>query len=123
MSATKQENELSPSDMCIWRTRVNELDNTFVYILAAEDDRQRSKVRSWVLSFDNSIAEDQGFLDAIVSFVQSVRQKALQQLCAEFIHLRNRNTAQIRDIHRAARYIEKEFVKIVECGDSDAHHA
>ena len=102
---------------------MNELDNSFVYALVTEGDRQRSKVTSWILSFDNSISDDQGCVDAIVSFVLSVRQKALQQLCAEFIILRNRNTAQVRDIHRAARYIEKEFVKIVELGDSDAHHA
>lgn len=93
---------------------MNELDTAFVWALAADGERQRCKVASWIISFDESLAEDEARMETVMAFVLSLRHRALSNMCAQFITLRSRNTQQMRDIHFAARSFEKEFAQLLD---------
>ena len=105
---------LSPRAMMTWRARVYELDAPLVWALVSEGERQRVKAKSWVLSLQPSLSDNEEMLEAVCEFVLSLRSRALNQVCAQFLGLRVRNVQQIQDIHFAARILEKEFSLLVE---------
>lgn len=117
MSEHRRGYSLTPRAMATWRVRAYDLDTELVWALAAEGERQRCKVTSWVVSFEHSLADDEAQLETIIDFVLSLRHRALNSMCSQFIELRSLNTQRTRDIHYAARVFEKEFAQLLAAED------
>lgn len=99
--------------MATWRSRVQELDPRLVWAMAADGEHQKSKVKGWIISWDEDLAANEARLETVLTFVLSLRFRAWNNICSQFILLRNRNSQQMRDIHVAARSFEKEFAQLL----------
>jgi len=91
-----------------------ELDLAIAWALVAEGERQKNRVTEWVLSFDDTLAEDELRRTAITEFVVSLRGRALNDMCSQFLALRRQNTRHVRTIHAAACTFENEFAELRE---------
>lgn len=96
--------------MATWRNRVLFLRDDLIWAFLSEDEaRRRERICRWILSYEPRASESEAYQRDLVDFICSLRSRALSSVCAQFIALRENETAAQASIYRAAQKFEHEF--------------
>jgi hypothetical protein len=102
---------LTPNTRARWRAYARQLDIELLRSLVAEGEERQGLLAAWVASKEP--LEDEKLVEAIVKFVLEMRASLLQELLQKFGALRERDTARMQEIYRAAQSFQQEFEALV----------
>ena len=102
---------LTPKTRARWRGYASHLDAGLLRSLIAEGDERQGLLLAWVASKEP--IEDEKLMEAVVKFILEMRASLLQELLQRYDALREKDSARMQEIHRAAQIFQQEFEALV----------